>query len=78
MTEIASIFIVDMKKHIWLSGLVYCHRILNTQMAATSARHLRTFEELCGKNALQNVILATTMWDEVDGIRIASVILCHR
>ena len=35
-------------------------------MAATSVRHLRTFEELCGKNALQNVILVTTMWDEVD------------
>jgi hypothetical protein len=49
-----------------LSGLVYCHRILNTEMAATSVRHLRTFEELCGKDALQNVILATTMWDEVD------------
>ena len=24
------------------------------------------FEELCGKNAFQNVILTTTMWDEVD------------
>ena len=24
------------------------------------------FEELCGKNAFHNVILATTMWDEVD------------
>lgn len=35
-------------------------------MAATSMRHLRIFEELCGKNALQNVILVTTMWDEVD------------
>ena len=35
-------------------------------MAATSVRHLRTFEELCGKDALQNVILATTMWDEID------------
>ena len=29
-------------------------------------KNLRMFEELCGKNALQNVILATTMWDEVD------------
>ena len=35
-------------------------------MAATSVRHLRTFEELCGKDALQNVILVTTMWDEID------------
>ena len=24
------------------------------------------FEELCGKNAFQSVILTTTMWDEVD------------
>ena len=24
------------------------------------------FEELCGKNAFQNIILTTTMWDEVD------------
>ena len=26
---------------------------------------MRIFLELCGKDALQNVILATTMWDEV-------------
>ncbi|KAF8811587.1 P-loop containing nucleoside triphosphate hydrolase protein [Phlegmacium glaucopus] len=54
------------QKDILLSGLLYCHRISNTQMAATSVKHLRIFEELCGKNALQNVILVTTMWDEVD------------
>ena len=35
-------------------------------MAATSIRHLRTFEKLCGQDALQKVILVTTMWDEVD------------
>ena len=35
-------------------------------MGASSVKHLRTFEKLCGKNALQNVILVTTMWDEVD------------
>jgi len=56
------------EKDILLSGLVYCHRISNTQMAATPIRHLRTFEKLCGKDALQNVILVTTMWDEVDEI----------
>jgi hypothetical protein len=54
------------EKDILLSGLVYCHRISNTEMDADSVRHLRIFEELCGIDALQNVILATTMWDEVD------------
>ena len=24
------------------------------------------FKKLCGKDALQNVVLVTTMWDEVD------------
>ena len=35
-------------------------------MVGTPLKNLRMFEELCGKNAFQNVILTTTMWDEVD------------
>jgi len=30
--------------------------------------NLRMFEKLCGKNAFQNVILTTTMWDKVDAL----------
>ena len=51
---------------ILLSGVLYFHPISNIQMAGTSMKHLRIFEELCGKNALKNVVLVTTMWDEVD------------
>ena len=35
-------------------------------MAGTPLKNLRMFEQLCGKNAFHNVILTTTMWDEVD------------
>jgi len=35
-------------------------------MSGTPLKHLRMFEELCGENAFKNVILTTTMWDEVD------------
>ena len=49
-----------------LSGLLYFHRISDNRMAGTPLRNLGMFEELCGKNALQKVILTTTMWDEVD------------
>jgi hypothetical protein len=35
-------------------------------MAGTPLKNLRMFEKLCGKNALRNIILITTMWDEVD------------
>ena len=34
-------------------------------MAGTPLKNLRMFHELCGKKALRNVILVTTMWDEV-------------
>jgi len=49
-----------------LSGLLYFHRISDNRMAGTPLKNLRMFEELCGKNAFKNVILTTTMWDEVD------------
>ena len=35
-------------------------------MAGTPLKNLRMFQELCGKNAFHNVILTTTMWDEVN------------
>ena len=35
-------------------------------MAGTPLKNLREFEELCGKDAFQNIILTTTMWDLVD------------
>ena len=55
------------EKEILLSGLLYFHRISDNRMAGTPLKNLRMFEELCGKNAFHNVILTTTMWDEVDG-----------
>ncbi|KAF8805168.1 hypothetical protein BYT27DRAFT_7192832 [Phlegmacium glaucopus] len=53
-------------KNILLSGLLYFHRITDNRMAGTPLKNLRMFEELCGKNSFQNVILATTMWDDID------------
>ena len=37
-------------------------------MAGTPLKNLRMFEELCGKNSFKNVILTTTMWDDVDEV----------
>jgi len=52
----------DMK----LSGLLYFHRISDNRKTGSPLRILGMFEELCGKDTLQKVILTTTMWDEVD------------
>ena len=54
------------RKDMKLSGLLYFHRISDNRMAGAPLKNLKMFEELCGKNDLQKIILTTTMWDEVD------------
>ncbi|KAF8159706.1 P-loop containing nucleoside triphosphate hydrolase protein [Crassisporium funariophilum] len=54
------------RQEILLSGLVYFHRISDNRMAGTPLKNLDMFKKLCGDNAFGNVILATSMWDEVD------------
>ncbi|KAG5638660.1 hypothetical protein H0H81_011212 [Sphagnurus paluster] len=49
----------------FLNGLLFFHRITDTRMRGTPLRNLTMFEALCGKDALHNVVLTSTMWDEV-------------
>ena len=53
------------EKDIKLAGIVYLHRITDSRMAGTPHRSFRTFGELCGDQAVKNVVLVTTMWDKV-------------
>ncbi|CAA7261004.1 unnamed protein product [Cyclocybe aegerita] len=53
------------ESHIKLSGLLYFHRISDNRMAGTPLKNLRMFEKLVGSK-FHNIILTTTMWDEVD------------
>ena len=48
-----------------LSGLLYLHRISDNRMGNSPLRLLEMFKNICGEDAFQNVILVTTMWDEV-------------
>ncbi|KAF8159713.1 P-loop containing nucleoside triphosphate hydrolase protein [Crassisporium funariophilum] len=52
--------------NILLSGLVYFHRISDNRMSGTPVKNLEMFKALSGKKMLTNIVLATTMWDEVD------------
>ncbi|KAI5990812.1 P-loop containing nucleoside triphosphate hydrolase protein, partial [Pisolithus marmoratus] len=49
-----------------LSGILYFHRISDNRMAGTPLKNLRVFRKLCGSKAMSQVVLVTTMWDEVD------------
>ena len=48
-----------------LSGLLFFHRISDNRMGGSPIKHLKMFQNLCGDEALKNVVLVTTMWDEV-------------
>lgn len=51
---------------IQLSGIIYLHRINQPRLQGSAKKNIRQFEKLCGEQALQKVILATTMWDVED------------
>jgi len=66
LTMIADWLNTTYKRNIKLSGLLYFHRISDNRMAGTPLKNLRMFQELCGHNALRNIILTTTMWLDVE------------
>ncbi|KAI6040123.1 P-loop containing nucleoside triphosphate hydrolase protein, partial [Pisolithus marmoratus] len=53
------------KKNIKLGGVLYMHRISGNRVSGTLLRNYNMLKELCGKDNFKNIILVTTMWDEV-------------
>ncbi|KAH7908669.1 kinase-like domain-containing protein, partial [Hygrophoropsis aurantiaca] len=53
------------RHRIKLTGILYLHNIAESRMRGAPMRNKDMFEELCGAGALQNVVLTTTMWDDV-------------
>lgn len=48
-----------------LSGIVYLHPITDVRMTGSSLRNLNMFQSLCGDNAFEHIVLATTKWDDI-------------
>ncbi|KDR68534.1 hypothetical protein GALMADRAFT_1034423 [Galerina marginata CBS 339.88] len=51
-----------------LTGVIYMHRILDNRLGGISARNFRLFRSLCGEDSLRSVVIATTMWDQIEEI----------
>ncbi|KAF6825006.1 hypothetical protein CPLU01_10543 [Colletotrichum plurivorum] len=49
-----------------LQGILYLHKITDNRMTGTAMNNLRMLRKLCGRDALRNVLLVTTMWEGVD------------
>ncbi|KAF8212916.1 P-loop containing nucleoside triphosphate hydrolase protein, partial [Mycena galopus ATCC 62051] len=48
-----------------LSGVIYFHRITDPRIGGVGVRNLRMFRKLCGDEAMKNVVVVTTRWDDV-------------
>ena len=49
-----------------LAGIVYLHGINHPRVEGSALRNLKMFRELCGLDALENIILVTTFWGDVE------------
>jgi Fe2+ transport system protein B len=57
------------QRGIKLSGVIYMHRISDNRMGGLSQRNFKMFKEMCGVEAAKNVVIVTSMWDEVNTAR---------
>ncbi|KAJ9602758.1 hypothetical protein H2200_012538 [Cladophialophora chaetospira] len=48
-----------------LNGIIYIHDIRKPRVQGSAYKNMRLFNQLCGEGALENVILATSFWDQV-------------
>ncbi|KAJ8132650.1 hypothetical protein O1611_g968 [Lasiodiplodia mahajangana] len=53
------------EQKVHLRGILYLHRIIDVRMQGAAVRNLFMFKKLCGHNAIKNIILVTTMWEDV-------------
>ncbi|KAF8862967.1 hypothetical protein BDZ45DRAFT_145841 [Acephala macrosclerotiorum] len=65
LQDLAAFLTRSYSNNIKLNGIIYLHRITDVRMQGSAKRNLMMFKKLCGKDALKNVILATTMWSNV-------------
>lgn len=49
-----------------LAGIIYLHEISQTKISSDTQRNIQTFKELCGDEAMQNVVLGTTKWGDMN------------
>lgn len=62
---IADYLTVAYKQKIKLSGIIYLHPITDRRVTHHGIRNLEMFKKLTGEENLKNVILVTSMWDQV-------------
>ncbi|THV66967.1 hypothetical protein D6D28_07883 [Aureobasidium pullulans] len=65
LSNVANFLAQVYNKKVRLSGIVYLHRINDNRMTGSSMKTLDLFKQLCGDDAFEHIVLATTMWNNV-------------
>ncbi|KAH6980885.1 P-loop containing nucleoside triphosphate hydrolase protein [Ilyonectria sp. MPI-CAGE-AT-0026] len=65
LAEIAEFLAAQHALGVPLRGVLYLHKITENRMTGSSMTYLRLLESLVGGHALENVILVTTMWNQL-------------
>ncbi|KAF1993129.1 P-loop containing nucleoside triphosphate hydrolase protein [Amniculicola lignicola CBS 123094] len=56
-------------QYVWgefdLKGIIYLHRITDPRMTGSAYRYFQMFQRLCGEHTFKNIVLVTTMWDQL-------------
>ena len=50
---------------IFLTGIIYVQKITDNRMQGSAVRCLRLLKKLCGPDYYGNIVLVTTMWDDI-------------
>ncbi|TFK20897.1 kinase-like protein [Coprinopsis marcescibilis] len=66
LKRVASWLIETYKQDIKLSGILQFYSIAATRMTGTDRVNLEVFTQLCGPQALKNVVVVSTGWEELD------------
>ena len=48
-----------------LAGVIYVHRISDRRVGGIARENFRLFRSICGTDAMRNVFIVTTMWEDV-------------
>jgi len=53
------------RENIKIAAILYLHRISDNRMSGFAMKSLQLFSNLCGSQAMVNVVIVTTMWSKV-------------
>ncbi|KAI1804476.1 P-loop containing nucleoside triphosphate hydrolase protein [Daldinia bambusicola] len=66
LTEIARLLASQYALGFQLKGIIYVHRITDNRYAGSAVKTFEIFRRICGDEAMKNVVLITSRWNEVD------------